>query len=417
MIVTEVEVAGQALDPCDVLHTVTVDHGRSEWGADPEPSAATITVLASMLPPWSAGDTIHLAGPAGPVFTGRITDRALEHDQGLAMVTATATGALASLGRRVIGDVPWPVEPAQVRAARILALAADGGPWRIQEPGGEPQVTARDVDAQPALRLLTEIAASTGGTLFDTPTGEVVYQPLPARQTPLYPFQWLDFAPDLRWRDVAPDLRWRDLGVSPAARPTLDIPACLIGWQPAWSSTAAAIINTARVVYGPPPPDEGTDRPVQVATDERSIARHGRRDLRIDTQLQDAADAADRARRIITTQARDRWQMPEAVVLLRDASGPQRTALLGLRCGDRVRLHGIPAPSPAGSGGTWEGLVEGWRLEQATEEGGVVAVMTLRLSDPLLSLAVQRWRDAPPALRWRGMGTRKWRDLETWEAA
>lgn len=408
-VVERVAVAGVTLDPCMVLAAVQAEHGRAGFGADPEASRATVTVLTPELPGWAAGDTLHLAGPHGPVFTGRITDRVLEHPEpGTAAVTVTATGALAQLGRLKVGDEPWPVEPAQDRAARILALADPPGGWDVQAPGGERDVTRRDVDAQTPLQLLTDLTATTGGAVFDTPSGRIVYQPLPARQTPIFGLRWLDLDPGLRWRDIP--WRWRDAPTSPASRPTVPVAACLIEWEPQWTSAAGTVINSARVAYGPEV--EGEDRPTEDASDPRSIAVHGLREARLDSQWQDAAAAAERARRIITTQARDRWEVDGASLILDDADPDTLDTLLGLRVGDRVQLQGLPAPSP-GSGGSWTGLVEGWTVQQA----GEASRMVLRLSDPLLSLAVQRWRDAPPALRWQDMGSRRWRDLETWEAA
>lgn len=413
MIVGTVLVAGRPIDPCMVLHEVQVEHGRAGFGADPEPSRATVTIRGPLLPSWAAGDILQLSGPHGPVFAGRITDRALTHPEaGVCDVAVTATGALAQLGRRQVGDEPWPVEAAQDRAARILTLAEPPGGWLVQAPGVEGAVVGRDVDARTPLELLTDLTATTGGALYDTPSGRVVYQPLPSRQQPRFPFRWRDFPPGRRWRDVPQ--RWDGLGDSPQSRPTLTVPPCLVEWEPRWSSSVGTVVNAARVAYGPPV-QEG-DRPVVEVVDDRSVDAHGRREARIDSEWLEQDDAAERASRIIATQARDRWEVDGAALILDEADPGFRDAAMALRVGDLVQLTGLPSPSP-GSGSGWLGVVEGWTLQQWTDAGGQVARLALRLSDPLLSLLVARWRDAPPQLQWSGTGSRRWRDLETWEAA
>lgn len=411
MIVDTVTVAGRPIDAGSVLADVQVEHGRGGFGADPEASRASITVRTGILPSWATGgDLLHLSGPYGPVFTGRITDLGVVHPaDGAADVTVTAVGMLADLGRAKVGDEPWPVEAAHDRAARILQLADPPGGWTVQAPGVESEVTGRDVDAKTPIDLLAELAATTGGAVFDTPEGEIVYQPLASRQTPVYPARWRDLPAALTWAEST--RRWNGFGNSPDSRPVLDIPSCFVEWEPRWGLGVGSVVNAARVLYGAEG-DSGSDRPVAEVADARSIARHGKREARIDSQWVHIEDAMARARRIVTTQAQARWEIDGAAVILDEAPEQLRQQVVGLRVGDGVRLSGLPDPSPA-SAGAWVGLVEGWTLQQTVDEAGQMARLVMRLSERLLSLVVARWRDAPADLRWREVAT-KWADVD-WE--
>lgn len=419
MIVDTVTVAGRLIDPELVLSDVQVEHGRGGFGADPEASRASITVRTSTLPSWAAGgDLITLAGPYGPVFTGRITDLGVVHPaDGVADVTITAIGMLADLGRATIGDEPWPPEAAQTRAGRILTKAAPPFGWEVQAPGVEGRVIRRDVDAKTPLDLLTELTATTGGAVFDTPEGTIVYQPEPSRQNPVFTMMWRDIPAADTWATWWAGT-WNGIAVSPRSRPVVILDACVIEWEPKWAMGVGAVVNAARVVYGPPGEDGQTsDRPVVTVEDAASIDRHARREARIDSQWVEAVDAGSRARQIVTTQARARWETDGAVVILDEADPATRAAVVGLRCGDRVQLTGLPSPSPA-TGRAWTGIVEGWSLTQTVDDGGQMARITLRLSDPLLSLLVERWRDAPTGLQWAHLAPdRAWHALEHWEAA
>jgi hypothetical protein len=204
--ITTVTVNGAPLDPCQVLAEVTVLHGRLGFGESAEPMSATVRVEqpAGAMPPWQSGDVITLDGDAGRMFTGRIVDRSLTHftdtdGSNWGRFTVTASGPLAVLGLRRIGDDPWPQETGTARATRILTEA--GTPWQV-DGDVDLLVLPRDVDAQPAAGLLEELASWTSAAVFDTPDGEVVYQALSGRARPVIPYMWSDFPPPMTWDDL-----------------------------------------------------------------------------------------------------------------------------------------------------------------------------------------------------------------------
>jgi hypothetical protein len=400
--ITTVTINDAPLDPCQVLAEVTVLHGRGGFGESSQPMSATIRVEqpAGAMPSWASGDVITLDGDTGRMFAGRIVDRSLTHftesdGSSWGRFTVTAAGPLAVLGLRRIGDVPWPQETGTQRATRILTAA--GTPWAV-DGTVDLSVLARDVDAQPAAGLLDELASWTSAAVFDTPTGEVVYQALSGRNRPVVPFMWSDFAEAMMWSDFDPALTWN--GDSPSIgewpSPTSEFPIVLpctaVVFEPEWSSSEATIINEVAIGYGLAEPQAE----VRVE-DADSITAHGRRYLYQGTQLATLADATTRASHIITTQWMERWQIGDVTVALDLLDPPTYEATLGLVCGAHVTLQGLPQPAPATD---WTGIVEGWTFTQWADGGVLREQMVLTLSDPLMSLAVLRWDSYPGPYLW-----------------
>ena len=418
--ITTVTIGGHPIDPGRVTaRSIVVTHGRDRVTDGPEPSTAHLTLLvpAPGMPGWTSGNSLTIAHDLGPLFTGRVTDLTMVHvdtvGHGMcALITLTAAGPVAALGVRVVGDEPWPAETGAQRAERILTLAGVG---HSIDGAVDPLVVPRDVDAQPALTLLEELAGSTGAAVFDTPTGTVVYQAISGRARPVFGYRWQDFPPTDTWSGFPPTMLWADFDgwISPDSDlPTL-LPAAAVEWEPAWNLTEAEVINHARIGYGVPA--DGSQQEYAEAVDETSQAAHGTRYRYIGTQLADPSDAADRAGHIISTQARPRWAMPSVVVLLdliRESDPTLYTNVLGLLCGDHVIVHGLPQPAPAID---WPAIVEGWTYQYwKTDHGTEHERTTLALSDPLASLAVIAWTDYPPLYRWSDHPTPlSWSDLTT----
>lgn len=405
--ITTVTIAGQAVDPDQVEATsIVVTHGRAQFTDGPTPSSATLILLhpAGSMPTWATGDLLQLDGDTGTLFTGRITDRALTHldtqERGrVGRFTITATGSLARLGIRKVGDTPWPQEPATARAARILAAA--GTPWQVTGTA-DAAILPRDVDAQPALALLEELTTDTAAAVFDTPSGAVIYQALSGRARPVFPWRWMDFPASWTWDSLDPTLTWDgdppSLGEwdSPGSEFPIKLPGSAVEWEPEWASTEGQVINRVRVGWGTPP--DGADQDTVEASDPDSVTRHGERYAYIGTQLATQADAQDRATHIITTQGRDRWALGTVVVLLDQLDPGTRWDLLRAQCGRHVTVQGLPQPAPASE---WTGILEGWTYQQwRTGPGLDHERLTLHLSDPLWSLAVMTWADYPATYTW-----------------
>jgi hypothetical protein len=390
------------VDPCHVLAQVTVMHGRGGFGEQGQASSATVVIEhpPGSMPTWKSGDILRLEGPHGRTFSGRIVERSLGHVDDpdgtrWGQFTVTAAGALAALGIRKIGDVPWPQETGTDRAVRILAAARV--PYDI-DGTTDLEVLARDVDAQPAGGLLDDLAQDTGAAVFDTPEGAVIYQPLSGRNRPVVPYMWSDFTPADTWDDFDPALTWNGDPPSIAEWPSptsnfpVILPCTAVLWEPEWRSSEATVINHVRVGYGTSNPQATVE-----LTDAASILQHENRYLYLGTQLATEADANARTGHILTTQAVERWQIGDITVALDQLDPATYEACLRLTCGDHVTLQGLPQPAPAID---WTGIVEGWTFTQWADGGVIQEQMVLTLSDPLLSLAVMRWDDYPGTYLW-----------------
>jgi hypothetical protein len=401
-----VELAGAPLDPAMILAELVITHGRATVTDPTSPSSATLTILhpPGTMPTWAGGESARLSGPAGPLFTGRVTDRTLTHHDDpdgtrWGLFTVTAMGAAARLGLRPVGDQPWPQEPAAARATRILALS--GLPHTVQAGPVDHPVTARDADATTARDLLDELAASTGAAVVDTPAGAVLFQTLSGRQRPVFPWRWRDFDPSFRWADFDPALTWAGdppsvaEWPSPASTFPIALPPDAVEWEPEWAASEATVVNHVRLAYGTAP--EGGEQPTVELDDPTSIARHGRRYRFTRTTLATEAAALDRAGHLITTQARDRWALLEVRVALDALDQDTAARLLGAVCGAHITIRGLPQPAPARD---WTGILEGWTYEQQATDAGISRTLTLALSDPLHSMAVMRWADFPAWATW-----------------
>lgn len=418
--ITAVQINSQPIDPCYVLAQVVVLHGRRAVTDGPTASSATVILYhpQGTMPPWKSGDVLELTDPAGHMFAGRIKDRTLAHVDDAdgtrwGVFTITAAGTVARLGVRQVGDVPWPSEQGTARATRILTEA--GTPYLI-DGASDALVLARDVDAQTALTLLTDLQESTSAAVFDLPDGTVVYQPLSGRARPVFAYRWQDFEPDFEWDSFEIDLTWAgdppsiESWPSPASEFPLVLDCSAVQWEPEWLSTESAVINHVRIGWGPVP--EGGEQAYVDLRDDASIALHGRRYLYQGTDLATEAAARDHGTHILTTQGRERWALGEVIVHLDQLDPDTYAAALRLTCGDHVTIRDLPQPAPAID---WTGILEGWTyIQWGTEDGTQHETLTLALSDPLASLAVMTWDDYPTLYTWADHpGHLTWDDLNT----
>jgi hypothetical protein len=345
------------------------------------------------MPDLTPGDLIRVEGDTLVRFTGTITDLSLTHIDlragREALVNVTAVGAVATLGARDIGEQPWPEQTVAQRAMAILG--AVGVPYLVQ---GYPtiRVNPLDVDRRTALDVIGGLAADAGAAVFDTPTGEVVFQHYAARAQTWQWFRWADEPPDATW-DTQTE-RWSGLVViSPSAPLPIPVDACWVVWEPTWETSSANIINHVGVEYGPTP-EEG-DRPVLTMSNPGSITRYGRRHMFLGGDIADWGSAAERAGMILAVHSQPRWNMARVKILLRETSDP--FPFLALRCGDKVHLTGVPTPSPEPAPVL---IVEGWtHLLDGDND-----TLTLYVSDPLFSYAGITWSALPPE-------TPHWEDL------
>lgn len=380
--VTLTTLAGAAVDINCLVDSLSIQHGRADTDSQPDASSCTLELSLAdgdQLPlGLDVGATIavttELAGTDYPRFTGTVTDisqgwdEAGEQTPDMPVVQVIATGPMAALGRRVVGDAPWPQQLDGARVAAILAAAGVVLDPLVSDPG-TVQILARDVDSQPALELAQAVAADAGGLL---------------------------------WETVAGDVRYADAEHRRAAVVSLELDSCDVLVTPTWRRTTEALINAVSIGYGVAP--DGGEAPRFTAERQDSIDLWGEFGLSSTTQLAAEADAQALGLLLLTQNHEPVWIMAALPVDMKDLSDADTATLLGLDLHSLISLTGMPA---AGNVPTSAALwVEGWQetLAWATHDYQLIVSGYCRTSAP------PRWNDVLPTTTWDSVGTMTWDD-------
>lgn len=385
---------GELQLPLGDVGPLTITHGRGDAEGPVEPARCTVTVETAPLARLPrVGDELRVEltdaalswaqlhpdhWPVARVrFTGHVTDVAARAERRgtPATVTITAASRRSRLGRTVVGDAPWPVEDDGARAARILELAAPvvGAPvGQVDE--GTVTVTARDVDRQPALQLLDELARDSNGQLVELRDGE------------------------LRWHDA---LHRRRSAVD------VELTADNVLAQLTATQRLAGIVYRLSVSYGPAV--EGGERPAVVYADPTSETAHGPFAAQLSSQLQTEADALSFARLLVGRRSRPAWTLAELdVELTRTVTPAVAGQLLRLEHADLVRVVGFPT-KPFDRARLW---VEGWTETVTRYSWG----LTLNVSDYGRSGVEPRWVDVNPDVSWADTDPLTWLQVVGWDS-
>jgi len=368
-----VTVTPGGVDLSCLIDTVAIRHGRDDTTGQPDASSVTLTLdLHDTVLPAEAdiGATVTVTttipGQAASTrFVGRITDVDLEWaDEGADTPNAglgqiIAVGALADLGRRIVGDAPFPQELDGARVSRVLALAGV-----VLDPGtsdpGKVQILPRDIDSTDALDVAQATASDAGGILWQTRAGEIRYA-------------------DAEHRRNAPF--------------DLELDACDLLVTPSWHRNLAGLVNKASIGYGPQP-DEG-DQPRFTTDNAASIARFGRYELSTATELATLADASALANMLTTRNAYPVWIFDDVMVDVDGLTAAEYAGLLALDVHSLLRLTGLPVVAVGGlsTASLW---VEG--IEETLAFG--VHSFALSVSGFCRTTPPPRWNDIDPAWTW-----------------
>lgn len=341
---------------------LSIHHGRNDTTNQPEASSATIDLDLSDPPPTiEVGSEVIVTTTLAPGevytrFRGVVTDMTVGWDDagsetpnaGIGQLTAVAT--LADLGRRVVGDAPFPQELDGARVSRVLALAGV-----VLDPGtsdpGTAQILPRDIDAADALSVAQEAANSAQGILWQTRDGEIRYA-------------------DADHRRNLPSVV------------TIDV--CHVLVTPTWSRSLQGLINKVSLGYGVGA--GGGDQPRVYDNNAASIARYGTYDYSLTTTLAVLADAQAMAGLLVARNAKPVWVMTNLPLAMKDLDHDTTAAVLSLVMHSLITLTGMPVVIP-GTPATAALWVEGW-----TE--------TLRYGDHELELVVSGYCRTSPPTRW-----------------
>lgn len=372
-----------ATDLSCLVDQVTIRHGRD--GADDQPDASSATIELSWdtsvdaLPQTIEPGSILIVTSAklattgdSTRFRGIVTDMTIGWDDAgtetpqRPVAQIVAVGPLGSMGRRSIGDEPWPQELDGARVSRILTLTGVATDALRNDPG-LVQVIPRDVDKQPGLDVARGVADSAGGILWQTRDGVVLYADAEHRRN---------------------------------ATPELTIDACQILVTPTWAKTSAGLINSVSLAYGIAP--DGGEQPTTSLRRDDSVARYGLFEYSETTELAALADAQARASMLTTRNAFPYWNLTALPVDMGGLDPVAYDKILALDMHSLVEVTGLPrAGSVPTSTSLW---VEG--IEETLTFGGYELVLAVtgycRTSPP------PRWNDVSPSATWDAVGAMTW---------
>jgi hypothetical protein len=356
-----------------IVETVDITHGRDDTDSQPIASSAKLSGILSPSSPLpttlDVGSlvvvTTTTATAAYQRFVGRVTDIALgwddagedTPDHGVADIQCV--GLLADLGRRVVGDTPFPQELDGARVSRVMTLAGSPLDPAYSDPG-TALIVARDIDSQPALNVAQDAAASASGVVWETRDGLIRYADAMHRK-----------------------------GIPTAL--TLD--ACDILVTPTWRRTTEGIVNEVSIGYGVA---AGAQQPRYVADNPTSRGKYGRYGISAETALATSDDAAALGQMLLTRNSSPVWVMANLPVDVKNLDDARYDTLLGLDVHALITLQGLPA---VGTAPTTASLwVEGWReaLGWGTHEVELVVSGYCRTVPP------PQWDSVDPAWLWGG---------------
>jgi hypothetical protein len=250
------------------------------------------------------------------------------------------------------GDVTW-------------ATVDPGFDGSLVETPGEYDIAALDPadDGYNALSLISRVAVSVGGSLFETGDGNVGYL-------------------SAYGRSEKAAAGYTELPVSEIRADNLEA-----------AKSAADLVNRLEVKFA--------GGAVELE-DITSISRYGIRASGIETLLADQSNAEDRGADLLFDLAVPRYKLPTVEFALHTLPGADVDLLLGVDTETPVDLVALPATL----GNLFRrAFVEGVQYDLGSDRRQV----TYFLSDHQLSLRSERWRDVDPTLAWQDVSaTLEW---------
>jgi hypothetical protein len=325
-----------------------------------------------------------------PIFGGNVVDISLEvRDVGSTMFTQTysitALGALARLPKAltngvlskefdgdqiydILSDIlfnTWSQVAPSVTwagytpASTTWATAENNGLGEIDRPGNY-ELAARSSDRIDVYSLVSALATSGLGYLYESPTGAIGYADSTHRTNYLAANGYVDL----------------DANHARAAGLRIE-------------TRAGDVRNNITIKY------DATSSSEQSATDAASIAQYGTLAQIITTTLHNASDATDQANFYLSLRAQPQPIFSEITF---DLTNPEidnsdRDNLIGIFMGEAISLQNLPLNM---SSGTFQGFVEGWSFQASYNRLSV----TLLLSPLAYSLQAMRWNDVPITETW-----------------
>ena len=371
------------IDLSGVEYSVNVQHGRSDIKSTPEASSAQIILRGNLASTIEIADEIRIGAYNGVCrFRGNVTDLNLDHTgrpSSVPVLTVTAIGFLAKLGYLTTGEDAYAKETTR---DRVDAVMADAG---LDYLNGADDVlelkSNNDPQIQPKQAYLAQLAEWSGGTYFDDCRGRIIFEDYGTRGIAGNPGIWENAPEPWSFYTQAWD-------AFPANNAAPQIPGDAVIYTPTWSQNLQTVINDIEIEYG--------NESLYELVDNTSIAKYGRRQYDLATELFGLTDATARAQQILSAQANPLWNLGSVSILMHELATPIRDRALALLNGSRVIINDLPAGSPYTQ---FQGIVEGWSETYTPGQH----ILTLSLSDPRYSYQAVEWGDIDAALTWGGV--------------
>jgi hypothetical protein len=404
--------AGTVNPPADVWVGVVVDIFPTGPAWDDVPASTTWNDLTTPAPSWDDLADVYVddlavlapaagANRAGSVFDGRITDMAARYDLdvGATIVDVIAQDDTAELANRFVGTAPWPAEPLTTRFGKVVAASGQVVSYVVDAGPGALQVSYRDVDAQPALGLLQELAESSNAVLWSASsigTGAFLrLEDIGARPA----LQKLIRGADLIVVIVPADI----VGTNGITVSACDVLLDPVRWEvdSTDSSTRIDVGWLEQVV------DAGVTKPTNrtvTIVDPAAETATGRRRVGVQTQLTTSANATAVGTAILARLTADGWRVAGLTwrAEVDDPLTPAGVAAVmqvldgATRLGLPIMLTDLPewSPIPVGAdvplfleGGRFSNVDGAWQLDLVTSSAKSQGVGV-------------RWDDLPAAWQW-----------------
>ena len=329
------------------------------------------------------------AGTFVPIFGGNVVDIGLEvRDVGSTMFTQTysitALGALARLPKSLTNgvlskdfdgdqiydilsavlfsswaEVPGALTWATYDPTTTWANAGNNGLGEIDRPGNY-ELASRSSSRTDVYSLVSALATSGLGYLYESPTGQISYADSTHRTQYLQANGYVD------------------LDANHARAAGLRI-----------QTRVGDVRNSLTIKYG------ATSSAEVSASNAASIAEYGTLAQIITTTLEKSADATAQANFYLSLRANPQPIFSEISF---DLTNPEidnadRDNLINIFMGEAISLQNLPLNM---SSGTFQGFVEGWSFQAAYNRLSV----TLLLSPLAYSLQAMRWNDVPMTETW-----------------
>lgn len=381
------------------LANLTISSGRTDIYSQPRAGYANLQILNLNLEPieFDVNDSITIkvkdsSGTFVNVFGGSVTDRTVEvissaPGQVNEVITLTALGALAKLPKTIIdgtlskdfdgnqiysilsqtlfntwSEVPAALTWADYDPTTTWANAENSGLGSIDTPGNY-ELTARTADTTDVYSLVSALATSGLGYLFEDASGRIGYADSTHRSSYLADNGYVSLS--------------GNTALSKGIRTIRRI---------------GDLRNQVTIKY--------KSNAEKTAIDQASIDSYGPQAQVITTSIENAADAQDQADFYLGIRAYPQDVFDSITFSLGnpEIDDSDRDALLNVFMGLPVDIQDLPANMV---NGRFQGFVEGWKFQAGYNRLDI----TLNVSPTAFSLQSMKWNDVGGTETWNTINT------------